>query len=233
MKFPYLTLPFSFSDGAWRWATSIVKPVINDFQNNAPLDAGLITPDNTQLRLWYSSKCWQELQDFFRPIGLEGGEIQFFYYKKLPRPVRDPRGNPHIDTTGPDRWSGDAHDINFRFNIVLLGDEDTEMFWWNRNRHDSAVVSKEFPRPDGIPAKRLQAIGETRDEQYLALGEPDWRCQSLARLNQEASFVRTDVLHSINWTGRSPRFTLSVRFQRPWSVIEDYRLKLSQSSDQQ
>ncbi len=224
MQLPYLTLPFSFSDSAWRWATNIIRPMVDDFQRTAPLDAALITPTPSQLQLWNNSKVYAELQDFFQPIGLTGGDIQFFIYKKTVKP--QDLGNPHIDTTGPDRWSGDAEDINFRFNVILYGDEDTEMFWWNKNRHSPDVVSKEFPRPNGVPAKRLQAIGETRQEQYAAIGEPDWRSNSLAKINTEGSFVRTDILHAINWTGRSPRFTLSIRFQQPWSIIEAYRERL-------
>jgi hypothetical protein len=232
MQSPYLTLPFSFSDSAWRWATGVIKPLVDDYQRNAPLDAALMHPTQQQMNIWYFSMAWQELQEFFRPIGLGAPELQFFIYKKRP-PLKDNRGNPHIDTTGPDINSGDAIDVPIRFNVLLAGDEDQEMTWWNRDRNDSSVVVDLFQRPNGSYARRLQAIGKNRNEQYLAVGEPDWRCNNLVETNKKASFVRTDLLHALNWTAHRPRFILSLRFLEPWSVIEDYRLRLSQSSVQQ
>ena len=232
MQLPYLTLPFSFSDSSWQWATDIIKPMVEDYQKNAPLDAALITPTPEQLQLWYNSKCWQELQEFFRPIGLTDGAIQFFIYKKR-LPLPDNRGNPHIDTTGPDKHSGDKTDVPIRFNIILDGEEDTEMVWWDRDRNDSGITVHEFVRPDFSKVKRLQAAGTNKNQQYATVGEPQWRCDSLAEINKKASFVRTDILHALNWTATRPRFVLSIRFLQPWSVIEQYRSTINQSSDQQ
>jgi hypothetical protein len=32
--------------------------------------------------------------------------------------------------------------------------------------------------------------------------------------------VRTDILHSINWDGNSPRLLLSLRFTQPWADLK-------------
>ena len=145
------------------------------------------------------------------------GDIQFFVYKKTPR--RYTLGNPHIDT-----MNGVQHDVGFRFNVVLLGDEDTEMTWWNVDRNSPLVTSIMFPDPKNQMRGRLQAVGESMEDRHRAVGEPHWRSSTLTAKNQLASFVRTDILHAINWTGANPRFTLSVRFAKNWDLIESIRI---------
>ena len=223
MEQPYLTVSFKLSPEAWSWAQEITKPMVQDYQDNAPLSAALITPEPDMIQAWKESKAYAEINAFTKTYGLEDGEVNFFIYKSLNAPLEDPRGNPHIDTTGPDRYTGDKYDIPIRFNILLSGDEDQEMFWWNCDRDHWKVRVAEFPRPNGVPAKRLQAKGgveKSRAGQYKLLGEPDFKCNTLAKLNQKSSFVRTDILHSINWDGKSPRLLLSIRFQQPWANLK-------------
>lgn len=222
MLVPYLTVPFSFSESSWQWLQETVKPIAEDYQLNAPSNAALVIPSSDFFLQWNTSTARTELQEFFKKFNLRTGDIQFFIYKKLENPIREARGNPHIDTTrSPLNLSADARDVTFRFNILIYGDEDTEMVWWNKNRYDPAIISMKFLRPDGSYSARLQVAGNSIEERYLNIKDPDFSSNDLAILNKKSSFVRTDILHALHWNGKNPRFTLSVRFFQPWSMIEN------------
>jgi len=213
MQTPYLTVPFSFSDTAWLWAKSNSLIILDHYQQTAPLDSALIVPSSEQQQLWNNSIVYTELQEFFKKFSLPMGDIQFFVYKKTK--AKYTLGNPHIDTMG--RIGEETlYDVGFRFNVVLLGDEDTEMTWWNIDRNSPMIDCIEFTGPNGQLRKRLQVKGESISDRYQTIGQPQWRSTKLARLTQQASFVRTDILHAINWTGANPRFTLSIRFMQNW-----------------
>jgi hypothetical protein len=122
-------------------------------------------------------------------------------------------GNPHIDTTGGD---GTDTTIPIRFNILMSGDEDTVMVWWDVDRHDLRITNEKFTNPNGQAVGRLQVVGATPAERWQALGEPCVSSNSLSRKQEYASFVRTDILHALNWTGNNPRLILSVRSSKPW-----------------
>lgn len=227
MKAPYLTVDFSLSASAWDWAQTAIQPAVDDYQINAPLDGGLVNLTADQKKQWYHGPVWREIKAFTDSLGLPPGEIQFFIYKSRP-PIDDPRGNPHIDTMGTGDHDGDRFDVPVRFNILLRGETNQKMSWWNRDRTDPAVEVFLFKRKDGSLGRRLQARGAkslayptgSKTEQYSHLGEPDWTCDNLAQLNRRASFVRTDILHALDWTAYSPRVVLSIRFREPWSTIE-------------
>lgn len=234
MIFPYLTVPFSFSESSWHWLQETVKPIAEDYQLNAPSNAALVIPSDNFFLQWNTSAARTELQNFFKEFGLQDGDIQFFIYKKLETPLREFRGNPHIDTARSlSSLKDDAQDVTFRFNILLYGDEDIEMVWWKHNRSSSVIETIEFIAPNGDLARRIQAKGGppspkgSRHNQYSLLGVPEFKSNSLAKLNQTASFVRTDILHALNWNGKNPRFILSIRFFQPWAVIENLRHRKS------
>lgn len=224
MILPYLTVPFSFSDPAWQWLQETVKPIAEDYQLNAPNDSALVIPSNDFFLQWHTSTARTELQDFFKKFSLQTGDIQFFIYKKLEKPLKNFKGNPHIDTArSPQDPNADAQDVTFRFNILVYGDENSKMIWWNKTRHDPAIISVKFLRPDGSYSARLQPYGNNNDEKYLAVGSPDFIADNLAVINKRSSFVRTDILHALQWNGNNPRFILSVRFFQPWAMIEKIR----------
>jgi hypothetical protein len=60
------------------------------------------------------------------------------------------------------------------------------------------------------------------EERWTTVGEPEYRCSTLTKFNEYASFVRTDTLHAINWDEKNPRLVLSVRYQEPWDMIGRY-----------
>jgi hypothetical protein len=210
---PYLTIPFKFTDSSWDWLQSFTAPITADYQKNAVALSALVKFSNLQLETFLASDSWSELVQLMSAYNLKDPYPQLFVYKQLPQQRRIILGNPHIDTTGED--SVDT-DVPVRFNILLNGDENTEMFWWNIDRNSPVIVNKKFINPLGQTVGRLQVAGDTLVEKWKNLGEPIAKSNSLAKKQEYASFVRTDILHALNWTGHNPRLILSVRSCSHW-----------------
>lgn len=220
MKKPYHTIPFSLSEESLQWLKEKTAPLVENYQLNAPLDAALIEFPKEDMQEWYDSFVWEEILAQLAPFGLQTEPvIQFFIYKRLNHPKGDPRGNPHIDTLrGIDAF------VPVRFNILLDGEENQEMVWWDIKDHttDDRLHVIEFPRPNAPPgtmSKRIQVRGGSMEERWATAGEPEYRCSNLTKFNEYASFVRTDVLHAINWDEQKPRLVMTVRYQEPWDMI--------------
>jgi len=220
MKTPYLTIPFSLSKESLQWLKEKTDPMVDNYQKTAPLDAALIEFPRDTMQEWYDSQMWKEIQAQLTPMGLnEEPLIQFFIYKKLAQPKGDPRGNPHIDT-----FKGVDGIVPIRFNILVSGAEDEEMVWWDIHDwdNDNRLHVMEFPRPTDPTkfSKRVQARGNSMSERWATIGEPEYRWSKLTKLNTWASFVRTDRLHAINWSGHVPRLIMSLRFLAKWDELE-------------
>jgi len=216
---PYLTVPFSFTENSYNWIQKFCEPIVLDYQKNALLNSALISLDFRQVEEIKRSVAWQELIKFSNVYGLSDPWPQLFIYKELdhPRPVH--LGNPHIDTYGP---AGIAHTACIRFNVLLNGEDTTEMVWWNVDRNNKLVTTHTFIRPDLTQAGRLQIVGDTVQAQWANLGEPDYRAAKLACTQEYASFVRTDIVHALNWTGNKPRLVFSVRYSNSWSDLASF-----------
>jgi len=220
---PYLTVPFALSNESFEWLNNYLDPLVKEYQTNAPLVSSLLTFSDIQLQDIYNSTAWAEILIFFKQHKLNNPRPQIFIYKSLRKPRPTVLGNPHIDSYGE---GGVGDIVAVRFNIMLRGEDATEMVWWNKDKSDSDVIRAEFARPDRSVHGRLQARGNSLEEQWTALGEPDFRATHLARVQEYASFVRTDILHALNWTGNQPRLIFSVKFDdHSWENVEQLRLK--------
>lgn len=220
---PYFTVPFKLSNDSFNWLNKYLHPMVAEYQINATLASGLLNFDENQLQDIYNSTAWAEIVEFSKQQGLSNPRPQIFVYKKLKEPRPIILGNPHIDSYGE---GGIGNIVAVRFNIMLRGEDSTEMVWWNKDRNDPDVVRAEFARPDKSVHGRLQARGNSLKEQWAILGEPDFRAIHLASVQEYASFVRTDILHALNWTGNQPRLIFSVKFDdHSWENVEQLRNK--------
>jgi len=216
---PYLTIPFSLSEKTLDWAKNKVAPIVDNYQKNAPSDAALVEFHNGELQEWYDSTVYSEVLEHLKVLGItEKPTIQFFIYKKLEKMYSFPwRGNPHIDT-----YKGVSAVTTYRLNVLLDGDDDTEMVWWKiyDRQNDPRLHIVKFPRPDDGTkfSVRCQVKGDTAVERWVTAGTPDWSATNLSKYNSHASFVRTDYLHALNWSGKNPRVILSLRFSEPWDT---------------
>lgn len=214
----YLTVNFKFSDQSWAWLAEFFEPIVADYQQNAPAPSALVKFKDPEFELFVQSSAWAEITEFLQTYAISDPYPQLFIYKQLPRAHNAVLSNPHIDTTGGD---GTETDIPIRFNILMAGDEDTEMVWWDVDRYDSRITNEKFTNPAGQAVGRLQVVGSNPAERWQALGEPAVKSTSLLRKQEYASFVRTDILHALNWTGARPRLILSVRSTMPWANLLD------------
>lgn len=226
---PYLTIPFSFSEETLNWTKDKIAPIFDNFQKNAPLDAGLVEFPRENMQDWYDSTAYKEILEHLQVLGItEKPIIQFFLYKKLEKMLPFPwLGNPHIDT-----YNGVDDVATFRLNLLLNGDDDNEMVWWDIHdvKNDPRLHVIQFPRPTD-PSKlsvRCQVVGDTKEERWMNAGKPVWSKRYLAKYNTYASFVRTDYLHAINWNGKNPRWILSLRFSTPWEHLENLRSQVQE-----
>ena len=209
----YHTVPFKFSDQSWAWLQQFFEPIVANYQLNAPAPSALVKFQDSDYEQFIQSSAWDEIVKFLQTYAITDPYPQLFIYKQLPQARSTVLGNPHIDTTGGD---GTETNIPIRFNILMNGDEDTEMVWWNIDRTDLRITNEKFTNPSGQIVGRLQVDGSTPTERWQALGEPTVRSTTLSRKQEYASFVRTDILHALNWTGANPRLILSVRSTQPW-----------------
>lgn len=209
----YHTVPFKFSDQSWSWLQAFFDPIVADYQQNAPAPSALVKFKDQDYQQFIQSSAWTELTEFLQTYSIVDPYPQLFIYKKLDQPLVRTLGNPHIDTTGGD---GTETTIPTRFNILMSGDEDTEMVWWNVDRDHPIIVNEKFTNPAGQQVGRLQVIGDTPATRWRILGLPSFRSNALVKKQEYASFVRTDILHALNWSGANPRLILSVRSTQPW-----------------
>ena len=210
---PYLTVPFKFSDQSWTWLQEFFNPIVNDYQQNAPAVSALVKFKDHEYAEFVSSTAWGELDQFLRSYGINDGYPQLFIYKKLDKERPNTLGNPHIDTSGGD---GTEITVPIRFNVLINGDENTEMVWWDIDRYNDIIVNEKFLNPLGQHMGRLQVKGNTPIERWNNIGTPNYSSNSLTKKQEYASFVRTDILHALNWTGNNPRLILSVKSSNPW-----------------
>lgn len=213
---PFKTVPFKFTDEAFNWLNKFIEPIIDDYQKNAVSNSGLVNLKDPQLKALLNSKVWIEVLKFSKENSLLEPYPQLFIYKTLKKPRDTCLGNPHIDTKGT---GGIETTVHMRLNIRLIGEDSTEMVWWDYDRTHEHVVSNQFINTSGILTGRLQARGDTLEEQWGILGLPHYRANNLTMIQEYASFVRTDILHALNWTGNQPRVLLSIRFKNKWSDL--------------
>lgn len=217
---PYLTVPFKFTPEAWAWLLTFIAPIVDDYQKNAPAPSALLNLTIGQIEEIKSSPAWPEIVAHSKKYNLSDPWPQLFVYKQLSAPRPFSQGNPHIDTYGADQI---AETACIRFNILLKGEDTTEMSWWLHDRNSSLITVSQFQRPDLSWANRLQLDGDTIEQRWAKLGPPDYCTNSLAQIQQHASFVRTDIVHALNWTGNQPRVTLSFRYKENWDIIEKFQ----------
>jgi hypothetical protein len=213
---PFVTVPFALSPINFAWLKEFVAPIVLDYQITAPLDNGLLHFNSVQSDRLVTSETWKEIVNAMSGYGIVDPSPQLFVYKRLPKPRDVILGNPHIDTTGK---TGVDIEVPIRFNILVTGEDNTEMVWWDIDWRDHRVETIQFPNQRNELVGRLQARGKSLEDRWSTVGDPVAKANNLTKIQQHASFVRTDRLHALNWTGRQPRVILSVRSCQPWNSI--------------
>jgi hypothetical protein len=213
---PYLTVPLTLSKYTFEWLKDFCRMPVHDFQVKGPDISALINLTEVQQTRLMQSQAWSEINEFVKGYGIHDAFPQLFIYKSLRQPRSVALGNPHLDTYGA---GGVEKEAPIRFNILLDGDDDTEMVWWDIDWKNPKVEVIIFKNASLGDVGRIQAVGDKLEDQWKNLGEPAVRANNLTKIQEHASFVRTDRLHALNWTGNKPRLILSIRSCQPWDSI--------------
>jgi hypothetical protein len=115
--------------------------------------------------------------------------------------------NPHIDILHKNK---NRYPIKSRFNVMILGNPDDPMFWWNKMKFgDPDHVENTFTY-FGKPYKSLGIPGDTVEERWQYLGAPTEIKQQLLTTS---AFVNTFNAHALELSP-GPRLIVSVPFDK-------------------
>jgi hypothetical protein len=94
------------------------------------------------------------------------------------------------------------------------------MVWWNIDRNDNRITATPYVQPDSSITTRIQVKGYNMFQKLANLGPHAYKCNTLHKKQEYASFVKTDIVHALNWDGKSPRVVLSFKYPDPWSALK-------------
>jgi len=115
--------------------------------------------------------------------------------------------NPHIDILHKNK---ERLPISARFNIMILGNPNDPMFWWNKMKFgDPDHIENTFTY-FGKPYRSLGIPGNTVEERWNYLGEPT---EIKNNLLTPSSFVNTINAHALELSP-GPRLIVSVPFDK-------------------
>jgi hypothetical protein len=209
MNTPHISVNFKFNDESLNWLSSNLAKIASDFDRDFPELGGPIfnSPLEPSTMEFQKSPVAIQVKKFLISMGLHNSYIQMFGYKIFNKPLAIE--NVHIDAPGnpPTPLPG-------RFNILVQGDNNCRMHWWNMDVNHPKVSRTEIP---GI-GPRWQIPGKTRKEQLDLIGPPDCSSGPLSIINETGDFVRTDLAHSLSRDGQR-RMIVSARIYHPWEEI--------------
>jgi hypothetical protein len=200
----YYKTKFKFSDAATNWILKKYEPLLStEFIHD--LD---ITQYSTTLQIeWYHSLPGQELRTF---LSLYSCDTSFYGICVFASNMKSNFiGNPHLDTkfaAGKDSGS-----IKSRFNVMILGNPNDEMVWWDSLQYnDARLVSNTFTDIAGVEYSSKSIPGNSAQERWSYLGEPTVKVSNLLR---PSAFVKTDCAHTVE-VSPEPRLVVTVAFDK-------------------
>jgi hypothetical protein len=174
----------------------------------------------------FSQEFYHDLDVYRWPNSLASKELKSFleqykcntYYYGISAFVSNNNnffiGNPHIDTKF-DRL-GNSSQIKTRFNILVQGDPQDEMFWWQDWQYgDSRLVDNTFKSLNGISYTSKSVPGDTVESRWQLLGIPT---KIKSNLLTPSAFVRTDCAHTVS-VSPGPRLIVTVAIDKALEEI--------------
>jgi hypothetical protein len=206
MLTPHISIYFKFNDESILWLDKHIPRLIETFDQTFPEQGGPIFNGTNEVaaKEFQSSPPAVDVRNFLNRLGFTNLHIQMFMYKVQDKAAS--KENVHFDTPGFKPLPG-------RFNILIVGNTDSKMHWWDINLDDAVVEASDTPI-----GKRWQIPGNGAREQVALIGEPDYSASDLSVFQQTGDFVRTDIAHSIERDGQR-RVIVSVQIHHPWTEI--------------
>ena len=118
-------------------------------------------------------------------------------------------GNPHIDARFDSQ--GNSSKILSRFNVLVQGCADDEMFWWKDWQYnDARLVEQLYYDLNGFSYTSKGITGNSMEERWKTLGTPDVTKKNLLL---PSAFVRTDCAHTVT-VSPGPRLVVTVALDK-------------------
>ena len=203
---PNISIPFKLSDKSINWLEERRENIYNEFDAVYPESAGFWfnKPHELGAILFQLTPPAIEVKNFLAKLGLTNTYVHYMIYK--PNSREKFMHTLHIDAP-------QFVVLPARFNILIEGNDNSIMHWWNYGVDSDKVTLENIP-----VGKRWQVLGNTLEEQFKLIGAPDVSSSALSSVQKTADFVRTDIIHSIEKDG-SRRFILSARIHHSWEEV--------------
>jgi hypothetical protein len=205
---PIINFPFKFDNESLTWIAEN-KELIYEMFDRDFLESGgfwFNNPDTPESVNFQSTPPAKQITNFLKKLGLTKTYIHFAIYKTVPKRIGTNIETLHLDAPQFNVLPG-------RFNVLVDGDNDSKMHWWNHGTSSDKVSLEIIP-----VGKRWMVPGKNSKEQIEVVGKPDYSSESLSVVQETGSFVRTDIIHALERTG-GRRFIISARIFHPWEEI--------------
>ena len=203
---PHINIPFKLSKESTKWFDGNKEKIYTEFDAKYPELGGFWfnNPSEWPAILFQSTPPALEVKKFLADLGLTNTYIHYMIYK--PRNCAKQMLQLHIDAP-------QFIVLPARFNILIEGNDNSSMHWWNHSTDSDKVKLENIPT-----GRRWKVPGQTTAEQIELIGPPIITSNTLSSVQETADFVRTDIMHSMEKDG-SRRFILSARKQHPWEEV--------------
>lgn len=194
----YIKTDFCFSDQATKWLTSKFANFCNsNFEHDL---FSFIKSYAIE-----SSLPGKELSIFLKNYGIKPRRFSTFISNSKNYFI----GNPHIDFV---HFKNEYLPVISRFNIVVLGNADDKMAWWDK---DVNLEKTKFTTIDNKEYFSYAVPGENPDQRWNLLGTPTF---SIKNNFGFGSFVRTNCIHTVS-VSPGPRLVLTAELDESLDVI--------------
>jgi len=200
----YHKLDFDLSPVARQW---VIDRYASRFKEYFWHDADMTQVfDKIAQAEWITGPVGQELIPFLATYGCDTGFQGISAF--ISNTQEDYPGNPHLDIKVGEDLSQDI--IKSRINIMILGDPNDEMVWWDWLSYgDTRLREAEYTTFLFDQERKFKCVnvpGDTKLERLEFLGEPTHRERNLLT---PSAFVRTDCAHTAN-VSAGPRLIVTV-----------------------
>jgi len=151
---------------------------------------------------WHTSPVGVEIIDFLKQYGCDtslAGITTFICNREEYYP-----GNPHIDIlckSLKNKVLGTTETtekvIKTRLNIMVLGDPEDEMVWWEKFHYGNPLLADVdyLDLSTGLPFTCRNVPGETKADRLKFVGEPSHIARNIL---VPSAFVKVDCTHTVN-----------------------------------
>lgn len=197
---PVISILFKFDDESLNWLDTNLQKFVDHFYVVFPETGGIYLKRHHAFhKEFQKTPVSIQIANLLNSIGLTNFYTNLIIHKQIPRknPIIE---NPHIDTPY-------ANPLPCRLNILVRGDNESNMYWWNKTIHDADIENQSTPIGPRYQIKNREIL---KNPYYIE--------KNLSVINKSADFVRTDILHSIYRTGNE-RVLVSTEISHPWEEV--------------